>query len=94
MNVTVTARATEPPGDAIDLEALVGEGNAELVYEALYPGDRVATTNLGDCEVACIHSSQAIEVCEMATGRHYLLCGTDFGPSVCAVHEASDSDAE
>lgn len=36
MNMTVTARAAEPPGDAIDLEALVGDGNAELVYEALY----------------------------------------------------------
>ncbi len=36
MNMTVTTRATEPPGDTIDLEALVGEGNAELVYEALY----------------------------------------------------------
>lgn len=36
MNTTVTARAIEPPGDTIDLEALVGDSNAELVYEALY----------------------------------------------------------
>lgn len=60
----------------------------------LHPGDRVATTNLGDCEVACIHNSHAIEVCEMATGRHYLLCGTDFGSSVRAADEASNSDAD
>lgn len=60
----------------------------------LHPGDRVATTRLGDCEVARIHSAHVIEVCEMATGRHYLLCGTDFGPSVRAVDEASMRDAE
>lgn len=60
----------------------------------LHPGDRVATTNLGDCEVACIHGSLAIEVCEMATGRHYLLCGTDFGSSVRAADVAFNSDPE
>lgn len=59
----------------------------------LHPGDRVATARLGDCEVACIHDSQAIEVCEMATGRHYLLCGTDFGPSLRAVDEAPANGA-
>lgn len=36
MDTTVTTRSTEPPGDAIDLEALVGDSNAQLVYEALY----------------------------------------------------------
>lgn len=36
MHTTVAPRATEPAGDTIDLEALVGAGNAELIYEALY----------------------------------------------------------
>lgn len=36
MHTSVTSRATEPPGDTIDLEALLGAGNAELVYESLY----------------------------------------------------------
>lgn len=48
----------------------------------LHAGDRVATARLGNCEVARIHGSQAVEVCEMTTGRHYLLCGSDFGPEV------------
>jgi len=37
MNPTDKVRATEPQGgDTIDLEALVGDGNAQLIYEALY----------------------------------------------------------
>lgn len=36
MHTSVTPCATEPPGDTIDLEALLGAGNAELVYEALH----------------------------------------------------------
>lgn len=59
----------------------------------LHPGDRVATARLGDCEVARIHNAHAIEVCEMATGRHYMLCGTDLGSSVRAVDEAPANDA-
>lgn len=50
MNVTVTARATEPPSDAIDLEALVGDGNAELVYEALY---RLRETKVEALRIVC-----------------------------------------
>jgi hypothetical protein len=88
------ASYTEPP-----VRQAVPPGGLRLVRlfhddGMLHPGDRVATTNLGDCEVACIHSSHAIQVCEMTTGRHYLLCGTDFGPSVRAVDEASKSDGE
>lgn len=57
--------------------------------ERLHPGDRVATTRLGDCEVARIHGPQAVEVCEMATGLHYLLCGADFGPCALVADEVS-----
>lgn len=55
----------------------------------LHPGDRVATPHLGDCEVARIHSPQAVEVCELATGRHYLLCGADFGPCALVTDEVT-----
>lgn len=36
MHTSVTPCGTEPQGGTIDLEALLGAGNAELVYEALY----------------------------------------------------------
>lgn len=57
----------------------------------LHPGDRLVTARLGDCEVARVHGPQAIEVCEMSTGRHYLLCGSDFGPEVQAGADAAAS---
>jgi len=50
MNMTVTAPATEPPGDAVDLEALVGDGNAELVYEALC---RLREANVEALRIVC-----------------------------------------
>lgn len=57
----------------------------------LHPGDRVVTARLGNCEVARVHGPQAIEVCEMTTGRHYLLSGSDFGPEVQAGADAATS---
>lgn len=80
-------REVVPPGDLHLMRLFHADG-------LLHPGDRVATTRLGDCEVARIHGTHAIEVREMATGRHYLLCGTDFGPSMRAADEASMRDAE
>jgi len=80
-------REAVPPGDFHLVRLFHDDG-------MLRPGDRVATTRLGDCEVARIHGARAVEVCAMATGRHYLLCGTDFGPSVRAVDEASMHGAE
>lgn len=61
-----------PPG-TLRLVRLAREG-------ALSTGDLVATQRLGECEVARIHTPHSIEVRALATGRHYLISGLDFGP--------------
>ena len=71
-------REDVPPGDLRLARLFHDDG-------MLHPGDRVATTRRGDCEVACIHGPHAVEVCELSTGRHYLLCGADLGQSVRVV---------
>lgn len=66
-----------PPG-IVRLIRLAREG-------ALSTGDRVATQRLGECEIARVHTPHAIEVRALATGRHYLISGLDFGPDARVV---------
>lgn len=66
-----------PPG-TLRLVRLAREG-------ALGIGDLVATQRLGECEVARVHTPNAIEVRALATGRHYLISRLHFGPDARVV---------
>ncbi|AEF88808.1 hypothetical protein DelCs14_1782 [Delftia sp. Cs1-4] len=72
-----------PPG-TLRLIRLAREG-------ALSTGDLVATQRLGECEVARVHTPHSIEVRALATGRHYLIGGLDFGADA-RVAEAGTPD--
>ncbi|MCU7369986.1 hypothetical protein PEC18_03660 [Paucibacter sp. O1-1] len=69
-----------PPG-TLRLLRLAREG-------ALSPGDRIATQRLGECEVTRVHTPHSLEARTLATGRHYLISGLDFGPGARLVEVA------
>jgi len=79
-------REDVPPGGLSLLRLYHDDG-------ALHYGDMVATAARGHCEVVRVHGPQAIEVCEASTGRHYLLCGSDFGAAVQAGADLAKGEA-
>lgn len=79
-------REDVPPGGLSLLRLYHDDG-------ALHHGDIVATAVHSHCEVVRVHGPQAIEVCEASTGRHYLLCGSDFGAAVQAGADLAKGEA-